>query len=226
MHRKARIHFKGTWFHFLHVAYTKDKQMPVFRFMFDLLWRGKGSLVTSVVPWAKQIQKHGTIQWAHVNRPPSLGNSWNVVKHSGDTERNTVHLYRRKCALSVPYSSYYCLGTNICAPAAAWMNSTDDHPQLQEIPQNAHTFVKSSIHNGGNHPICCTKSKATTMESRKLTPVVTRAGFPSLPNRRKKRELIKYVICLNDAANMEHRRLEELQGDAAEVWLTATNAAI
>jgi hypothetical protein len=50
MHRKARINVKGTWFYFLHVAYTKDKQMPVFRFMFDLLWRGKGSSVTSVVP--------------------------------------------------------------------------------------------------------------------------------------------------------------------------------
>ena len=33
---------------FLHVMYIKDKQMPVFNFIFDLLWTGGGSSLSSV----------------------------------------------------------------------------------------------------------------------------------------------------------------------------------
>ena len=47
MHRKAIIRFKGMLL-FLHVTYMKNKQMRVFHFIFDLLWRGRGFSVTSV----------------------------------------------------------------------------------------------------------------------------------------------------------------------------------
>ena len=51
--------------YFVHVTYIKDKQMLVFIFLFDLLWTGGGSSVSSLPPLGfrevKQIEKRGSL---------------------------------------------------------------------------------------------------------------------------------------------------------------------
>jgi hypothetical protein len=52
---------------FLPVMYIKDKQKLLSNFIFDLLWTGRDSSVSSVAFLGfcelKQIEKHGSRQW-------------------------------------------------------------------------------------------------------------------------------------------------------------------